>query len=424
MPASSGQGLPAMRALDNIREFFYATRRARAMAKAKKSPKMGKRALRPLHCQVNESKQEDSGGVPDLVGVPPCLGNLLPVEIDHGHSQKTFECVIRRARQVADIAGRVYDQVQTLSPGVKTLSTVTGEGSDQLFASTFGGQRDNYASQSLHSRSIIPDQSRRQNENRQQQHLKTLHTIYDPRTKSAALVTHMDRFIPPIPVESHSLCDPAMSALAPPPNAFRRLLHGSGLSSFQPATSALMSSYAMRNLGSAAGSHQQAQLRPQRHVPAITSIDNAQPRHNVQVRRPLALRPPPSRLLVPPPSPLPPPPTAALLLPPPMLPMMMMTAPALPPAAFAPPPPTTAELASATAFLLHTALMKASEDSPPSPWLMVPAAAAVFACGGPTAPAARCAPPDAFSSWDLPPTLPYHAFRDTLAGPAGLAGRR
>ena len=403
-----------MRALDNIREFFYATRRARAMAKAKKSPKMGKRALRPFPCQVNESMQEDSGGVPDLAGVPPCLGNLLPVEIDHGHSQKAFECVIRRARQVADVAGRVYDQVQTSSPGVKTLSTVSGEGSDQLFASTYGGHRDNDVSQSLHSQSILPDQSRRLNENRQQQHLQTFHSIYDSRTKSVALVDPMDRIISAIPVQSHSLCDPAMSALAHPPNAFPRLRHGSGLSSFQPATSALMSSYAMRSLG--------ATLHPQRHGAAITSIDNAQQRHNVQVRRPLALRPPPPRLLVPPPSPLPPPPTAALLVPPPTLPMMMMMAPALPPAAFAPPPPTTAELASATACLLHTALMKASEDSPPSPWLMVPAAAAVFAWGRPTAPAARCAPPDAF--WDLPTTLPYHAFRTTLAGPAGLAGRR
>ena len=123
MPASAGQGLPAMRALDNIREFFYATRRARAIAKAKKPPKMGKRILQPFHSQVNESKQE-AGGVPDLAGMPPCLGNLMPSEIDHGHSQKTFECVIRIARQVADVAGRVYP---IPSPGVNTL-LVEGRG--------------------------------------------------------------------------------------------------------------------------------------------------------------------------------------------------------------------------------------------------------------------------------------------------------
>ena len=408
MPASSGQGLPAMRALDNIREFFYATRRARAMAKAKKSPKMGKRALQPCPCQVNESKQEDSGGVPDLAGIPPCLGNLLPVEINHGHSQKTFECVIRRARQVADVAGRVYNQVPIQSPEANTLSSASGGktcvGSDQLFTFTYGGQRNNDASQSFHSRSILPDQSQRQDENRQQ-HLQTLHSIYDTREKSAALVTHMDRFISAIPLESHSRCDPVKSALAPPPNAFPRLLHGSGLSSFQPATSALMSSYAMRNFGGTTGGHQQAQLRPQHHVAANTSIDDAVQPHHVPVRRPLALRPPPPHLLVPTPQPPP---------------MMTMTTTTMAPAAFAPLPPSTPELASATAYLLLRALTVASEDSQPPPWLT--AAAEAAACGRPAAPAALHASPAML--WNLPPPLRYYAVRAALAGPAGLAGRR
>ena len=392
-----------MRALDSIREFSYATRRARAMAKAKKSPKMGKRAM-PFQCQVNESKDEDSGRVPHLVGVSSCLGNILPLEIDHVHSKKTLEFDIRRARQVTDAVGLVYEQASIPSPGVNPLSRVSGEGScggsDEELAGMYRGHRDNDVSQSLHSLPIIPDESQRQNEYRQQ-HLQTFHTNYDPREKSAALVTPKDRFISAIPVESHSRCDPVKFALAPQPNAFARLLHDSSHSPFQPATSTLMSSYAMRNLDGTTGGHQQAQLRPQRHVAAVTSIDDALQPHHVPVRRPLALRPPPPRLLVPPPP----------------LPMMMM----MEHAAFAPPPPTNAELASTTACLLLTAIMEASEDSTPPPWLMA-AATGAAACGMPATPAALHASPAML--WNLPPPLRYYAVRTALAGPAGLAGRR
>ena len=399
-----------MRALDSIREFSYATRRARAMAKAKKPPKMGKRAMH-FQCQVNESKDEGSGGVPDLVGVPPCFGNLLPAEIDHGHAQKTLECIIRRTRQVAEAAGLVYEQASIPSPGVNALSSVSGgrtcEGSDEGLAGTYHGHGDNDMCQSLHPRPIIPDESQRQNEYRQQD-LQSFHSIYDPREKSDASLTSKDRFISAIPVESHSRCDPVKSALASQRNAFPRFLYDSSHSSFQPATSALMSSYALRNLGGTTGGHQQAQLRPQGHVTTITSIDNARQPHHVPVRRPLALRPPPPRLLKPPPPPLPP--------------IMRMMA----PAAFAPPPPSTTELESATACLLRRALTEASKDSPPPPWLMAAAAGAAAAeaaaCGMPAAPAALRPPPAALWLWDLPPPpgLRYHAVRASLAGPAGL----
>ena len=256
-------------------------------------------------------------------------------------------------------------------------------------------------SQSLQGQSIISDESQRQDENRQQ-HLQPFHGIYETREKSVALVRPEDRFISAIPVESHSRCDPVMSALAPPPNAFPRLLHDRSHLSFQQATSALMSSYAMRNLGGTTGGHQQAQLRPQHCVPATMSIDNALQPHHVPVRRPLALRPPPLRLLKPPPPP-PPPPN-----------MMMMA-----PAAFARPPLTAEELASATACRLLTALMEASKDSPPPPWLMT-AAAGAAACGMPAVPAALRPPPAALWLWDLPPPLQNHAVRASLAGPAGL----